>query len=127
MDRARDAYRPNEDLGARGCGAPLKDWGGHPNLVPAQVGEDVLGDVRQALARHQREREGRVDERFAELGLGGVVLVEVDRHTVLRVQNAPGCGLVRRYQHLASVVHSSREHKSHDEAVRPDPPDHLTE
>ena len=53
--------------------------GGQADLVPAEVGEDVLADVGHALAGHEREGEGRVDQGPAELGLSGVVVVEVDR------------------------------------------------
>ncbi len=78
-----------EDLGARVDGVPLEDRGRQADLVPAQVGEDVLGDVRDALAGYQREREGRIHERSAELCLGGVVVVEVYRRGVLGEQREP--------------------------------------
>src|SRR5215203_1499585 len=79
-----------EHLGLGVDGVALEDGGGEPNLVPPQIGHDVLGDVGDALAGHQRDRERRVHERLAELGLGRVVVVEVDRGGILRQQREPG-------------------------------------
>src|SRR5215208_7303027 len=43
---------------------PLEDRCRQPDLVPSEVGEDVLGDIGDALPRNQRQREGRVHERL---------------------------------------------------------------
>ena len=57
------------------------------HLVPVEVGEDVLRDVGGALAGDEHEGEGRVHERPAELGLSGIVVIEVYRRTVSKTQN----------------------------------------
>src|SRR5215218_9516010 len=68
---------------------PLEDGRGEPDLIPPEVGEDILGDIRYALAGHQGDGEGRVDQRTAVLGLGGVGVVHVDRGRVLRKEGKP--------------------------------------
>ena len=55
-----------------------------PHLVPAEVGEDVLRDIGDALSSDEREGEGQVHEQSAELGLFGIVVVEVYRRTGFR-------------------------------------------
>src|SRR5215212_5166922 len=68
---------------------PLEDGRGEPDLIPPEVGEDVLGDICDALAGHHGDGEGRVDQRTAILGLGGVGVVHVDRGRVLRKERKP--------------------------------------
>ena len=65
---------------------PLEDWVGEPYLVPSQVGEHVLGDVDYALDSHERQREGRVHQRPAELPLRREVMIEVYGGRVSREQ-----------------------------------------
>ena len=60
-----------------------------PHLVPSEVGHHVDREIDDRLSRHERQREGRVDQRLAELGLRGVGAVEVDRVRVLRQQREP--------------------------------------
>ena len=91
-----DAYVPArsrraslQHLGARVNSVALEDRVGQPHLVPAQVRHHVLGDVGHALARHQCQGEATVHQGFSELGLRGVVVVEVDRRRVLRQQREP--------------------------------------
>jgi len=64
-----------EYLGLGVDGVPLEDGVGQPYLVPAQVGENVLREVRDALAGDEGEGEGGVDQRTPELGLGRVVVI----------------------------------------------------
>ena len=68
-------------------GVALEDGVGQPNFVPAEVGEDVLGNVSYALPSHQCQGERGVYEGLPELGLRGVVMVKVDRRTLLETQN----------------------------------------
>lgn len=78
-----------EHLRARVHGVAFEDRVGQSDLVPAEVGQDVLGDVGDALARDQGEREGAVYQWLAELGLARVVVIEVDRRGVLGQQSEP--------------------------------------
>src|ERR671912_2706654 len=87
--RARARLALLQDLAPGVDRIPLEDRRRHPYLVPAEVGEDVLGDVGDALARDEREREGRVDERLAELRLGRVGMVDMDRSRVLGEKREP--------------------------------------
>src|SRR5215213_6174151 len=85
--RARPALLP--DLASGVDGIPLEDGRGEPDLIPPEVGEDVLGDIRYALAGHQGDGEGRVDQRTAVLGPGSVGVVNVDWCGVLRKERKP--------------------------------------
>src|SRR5215204_4364353 len=85
--RARPALL--HDLASGVDRIPLEDGRGEPDLIPPEVGEDVLGDIRYALAGYQGDGEGRVDQRTAVLGLGGVGVVHVDRGRVLRKEGKP--------------------------------------
>src|SRR6202022_5146455 len=60
------------------------------------------GHVAHALTGRQRERQGAVDQWFAELRLRGVVVVEVDRCRVLGKQREPD--VVRRRDRSAERV-----------------------
>src|SRR3970282_1633513 len=46
--------------------------GGEPDLVPAEIGERLLTDVRHAHAGNDGECQAGVDQRAAELGGGAV-------------------------------------------------------
>src|SRR5918997_3919214 len=87
--RARARLPLLEHLGARVDSVPLEDRRRQPHLVPAQVGEDVLGDIGDALPRDQRQREGRVHKRSAELRLGRIGMIHVDRSRVLGEEREP--------------------------------------
>ena len=81
--QARFRIADLEHLGARVDRIPLEHGIWEANLIPAEVGHDVLGDVGDALACHQGERQAAVDQRLAELSLRGILVVEVDWSRVL--------------------------------------------
>src|SRR5215213_2251604 len=54
--------------------------------VRLRVGEHVLGDVDYALDGHERQREGRVHQRPAEIPLRREVMIEVYGGRVSREQ-----------------------------------------
>src|SRR5215210_8334448 len=87
--RARARLALLQDLAPGVDRIPLEDRRRQPYLVPAEVGEDVLGDVGDALARDQRQREGRVNERPAKLRLGRVSVIYVDGSRVLGEEREP--------------------------------------
>src|SRR6266851_359842 len=87
LARARRAHL--EHFRARVNRVALEDRIGQPDLVPAEVGHHVLGHVAHALAGHKGEGEAAVDEGLSELGLGRVVVVEVDRRRVLGQEGEP--------------------------------------
>jgi hypothetical protein len=47
------------------------------NLVPAQIGKDMLRNSNDALPRYQRQREGRIDQQLAKLGLRRILVLSV--------------------------------------------------
>ena len=56
-----------------------EDGGGHLDVGPLQVRHRAVGRVSDRHPRHDGERQGGIDERFPELGLGRVVGVEMNR------------------------------------------------
>jgi hypothetical protein len=78
-----------EYLTTRVDGVAFENRRGQPDFVPAEIGEDVLGDVRHALSRDQCDRKGGVDQRSPELRLFGVSVVHVNRRTVFKIQKPP--------------------------------------
>ena len=78
-----------EYLTTRIDGVTFENRRGQPDFVPAEISEDVLGDVRHALSRDQCDRKGGVDQRSPELRLLGVSVVHVNRRTVFRIQKPP--------------------------------------
>ena len=84
-----DPFRPGVD------GVALEDGVGQPDFVPAEVGEEVLGDIGYALPGHRSQGQRGVYDGLPELGLRGVVVVKVDRYALSKIQNliASGCGI----------------------------------
>src|ERR1035437_1354893 len=58
-------------------------------LIPTQVRHYVLRYIRHALPRHYGQSQGRVDQRFAEFGLCGILLVDVDGRRVHGEERKP--------------------------------------
>ena len=79
-----------EHLGPGVDRVTLEDGVGQPDFVPAEVGEYVLGDVGHALSGHKGQGERGVHEGLPELGLGGVVMVKVDRCTFSKSSSLRG-------------------------------------
>src|SRR5215207_8416157 len=67
-------FRPGVDR------VPLEDRCWKSDSILSQISEHVLGDISHALARDQREREGRANELLAG-------------YTALEVQDTPACDL----------------------------------
>ncbi len=75
--RARPGLPLLQHLRLRVDGIAFEDRVGEPDLVPAQVGKDVLRNVGDALPGDQRERKGRVDEWLTKFSLCSVVVVKL--------------------------------------------------
>jgi hypothetical protein len=54
---------------------PLEDGRGEPDLIPPEVGEDILGDIRDALASHQGDGDATSELAFEGLRLSAESII----------------------------------------------------
>src|SRR5439155_8713849 len=80
------------------------------DLVPTEIGHDVLADVLDTQSGHEREGQAAVHEGTTEFGTRGVVGIEVNLVRVAREEREPGIvGLAQRSTRAVTVYVPNRE------------------
>ena len=91
LRRTRLAFADRQDLALGIDRITVEHGGWHFNFVPAQIGDGLLADVRDAHPRDDRcKRQARIHQRLSELAVLGVFLIEMQWMLVHRQQREPG-------------------------------------